>query len=262
LFDETGTDAYGVNPFRGTEDLRTKKGEPMAATSLATTPNTTITEQSPFSALSILVIAENRALQRTLQRPFSLEGYEVEIVTDDLVGLEVLRNGPPSALILDLRYPALVGWELCREIAQSAPDIPFVILSADSDVVNKILLLEMGAADCMLCPFQPRELVARLRSLIRRATRAMQQPIYIFENVVVDFLRMDVTRENEKVPLTAKEFKTLEFMVKHAHQPFREMKFSMKSGATKTIHALELLTTISLNCAKSWRTTLQSHATF
>ena len=108
----------------------------MAATSLATTPNTTITEQSPFSALRILVIAENRALQRTLQRLFSLEGYEVEIVTDDLVGLEVLRNRPPSALILDLRYPALVGWELCHEIAQSAPDIPFVILSADSDVVK------------------------------------------------------------------------------------------------------------------------------
>lgn len=190
----------------------------MAATSLATTKNATITEQSSFSAQRILVIAENRALQRTLQRLFSSEGYEVEIVADDLVGLEVLRNRPPSALILDLRYPTSVGWELCCEIAQSAPDIPFVILSADSDVMNKILLLESGADDYMLCPFQPRELVARLRSLIRRATRAMQQRIYVFENAVVDFVRMDVTRENEKVPLTAKEFKTLEFMVKHAHQ--------------------------------------------
>lgn len=190
----------------------------MAATSLAPTLNTTITEPRLFPGQRILVIAESRALQRTLQRLFSSEGYDVEIVADDLVGLETLRRRPPSALILDLRYPASVGWELCREIAQSAPDTPFVILSANIDVVDKILLLEIGADDCILLPFQPRELVVRLRSLIRRATRAMEQRIYVFENIVVDFMRMDVTRGDDKVPLTAKEFKILEFMTKHVHQ--------------------------------------------
>ena len=190
----------------------------MAATSLAPTLNTTITEQRPFSEQRILVIAENRALQRALQRLFSSQGYEVEIAADDLVGLEMLRKRPPSALILDLRYSASLGWKLCHEIVQSAPDIPFVILSANSDVVDKILLLEIGADDCMLQPFQPRELVARLRSLIRRATRASRKLIYVFENVVVDFVRMEVTRDGEAVPLTAKEFKTLEFMTRHAHQ--------------------------------------------
>jgi len=190
----------------------------MAATRPAPTLNTTITEPRPSPAQRILVIAESRALQRTLQRLFSSEGYEVEIVADDLVGLEMLRKRPPDALILDLRYPASVGWELCREIAQLAPDLPFVILSANSDVVDKILLLEIGADDYVSLPFQPRELVARLRSLVRRATRASRRLIYVFENVVVDFLRMDVTRGSEKVSLTAKEFKTLEFMTKHPHQ--------------------------------------------
>ena len=190
----------------------------MATTTFAPTLNPSITDPRFSAVHRILVIAENRALQKTLQRLFSAEGYEVELVGDDLVGLEMLRERPPSALILDLRYPASAGWELCREIAQSAPDLPFVILSANSDVVDKILLLEIGADDYMPLPFQPRELVARLRSLIRRATGASRKLIYVFENVIVDFLRMDVTREGEKVPLTAKEFKTLEFMTKHAHQ--------------------------------------------
>jgi DNA-binding response OmpR family regulator len=190
----------------------------MAATDLAPTLTSSITEPRLSAAHRILVIAENRALQKTLQRLFSSEGYEVELVGDDLVGLEILRNRPPSALILDLRYPASVGWELCREIVQLAPDLPFVVLSTNSDVVDKILLLEIGADDCVPLPFQPRELVARLRSLIRRATGASRRLIYVFENVVVDFLRMNVTRGGEKVPLTTTEFKTLEFMTKHAHQ--------------------------------------------
>ena len=190
----------------------------MAATSLAPAPSSTITEQRFSRAQRILVIGDNRALQRTLQRLFCSEGYEVEIVADDLDGLEMLRNRPPSALILDLRYPASGRWELCREIAQSAPDIPFVVLSAKADVVDKIVLLEMGADDHMVVPFQPRELVARLRSLIRRATGAGRKQIYVFDNVAVDFVTMNVRRRGETVLLTAKELKMLEFMTKHANQ--------------------------------------------
>jgi DNA-binding response OmpR family regulator len=195
-----------------------RKGRTYGSDESCANLNTTITEQRPFPAQRILVIAENRALQRTLQRLFCSEGYQVEIVADDLDGLERLRNRPPSALILDLRYPASVGWELCREIVQSAPGIPFVVLSAKADVVDKIVLLEMGADDHMVVPFQPRELVARLRSLIRRATGAGRKQIYVFENVAVDFVRMNVTRGDEEVPLTTQEFKMLEFMTKHANQ--------------------------------------------
>ena len=189
----------------------------MATTKLAPTLSTSITEPRLSASHRILIIAENSALQKTLEQLFSAEGYEVEIASDDLVGLEILRRRPPSALILDLRCPASIGWDLCREIVQTAPDLPFVVLSANSDVVDKILLLEIGADDYLPLPFLPRELVARLRSLLRRATNASRKLIYIFENVVVDFLRMDVTRYGEKVPLTSKEFRTLEFMTKHPH---------------------------------------------
>ena len=190
----------------------------MATTTLAPILNTSITEPRLSAVHRILVIAKNRTLQNTLQRLLSSEGYEVEIVVDALVGLEMLRKKPASALILDLTYLASAGWDLCREIAHSGPDLPLIILSPNSDVVDKILLLEIGADDYLPLPFLPRELLARLRSLIRRAPGASRKLIYVFENVVMDFLRMEVTRDGEKVPLTAKEFKTLEFMTKRAYQ--------------------------------------------
>ena len=190
----------------------------MATTTLAPTLNTSFSEPRLSTTHRVLVITENRVLQKTLQRLFSSEGYDVEIVADDLVGLEILRKRSPSALILDLRHPASVGWDLCREIAELAPDLPFVILSSNFDIADKILLLEIGADDYLPLPFLPRELVARLRSLIRRVTPTSRKRAYVFENVVVDFLRMEVTRGSEKVPLTAKEFKTLEFLTKRAQQ--------------------------------------------
>ena len=88
-------------------------------------------------------------MQRALlQQLFFSEGYEVENVADDLVGLEMLRKKSAlCTLILDLNYPASLRWKLCREIARSAPDVPFVILSTNSDIKDKILLLEIGAHD-------------------------------------------------------------------------------------------------------------------
>jgi DNA-binding response OmpR family regulator len=140
------------------------------------------------------------------------------IVADGATGLEMLRKRPPSALLLDLRYPGASGCDLCRKIARLVPNLPFVILSANSDIVDKVLLLEIGADDYVTIPFSPRELVARLRALIRRSARISSEMFYAFEDVVVDFSRMDVTRFGEKVPLTAKEFKTLEFLTKNAQR--------------------------------------------
>ena len=177
-----------------------------------------MTKKRSALAQRILVIARNRTLQRTLRRLLSAEGYEVEIVADNLDGLEMPRNRPPSAVFLDLRYLASNKWELCREIAQSTPEIPLVVLSARDDVMDKIALLEIGADDYIVVPFQPRELLARLRSLIRRATGVGHKQIYVFENVAVDFVTMNVRRRGENVQLTAKEFKTLEFMTRHANR--------------------------------------------
>jgi len=100
------------------------------------------------------------------------------------------------------------------------PGLPLVILSASSNVTDKVLLLEMGAHDYVTIPFSPRELVARVRAVTRRASRFSPEDtdVYVFADVVVDFFKTEITRGGEKVIVTPKEFKTLEFLTKNAHR--------------------------------------------
>src|ERR1700692_4110649 len=119
----------------------------MTTTIVAENSNPPIAAPSVALADRILVIVDDHDSKRALQSLLSLEGYEVEVVADGLTALEKVRRRPPPALILDLRDPGSSGYDLCREIAQSAPSIPFVILGVSSDVLDKIVLLEIGADD-------------------------------------------------------------------------------------------------------------------
>jgi len=190
----------------------------MATATLAATLNAPISELRPAPMERILVIEDDRALRKTLGRLFSSEGYEVDMVPDAACGLERLRQGVPAAVILGLPIPGSSGCDLCKKIANLVPGLPLVILSGSSDVADKVLLLEMGADDYVTVPFSPRELVARLRALIRRASRVSPEAVYVFSDVVVDFSKMEITRSGEKVTVTAKEFKTLEFLTKNAER--------------------------------------------
>jgi DNA-binding response OmpR family regulator len=166
----------------------------------------------------ILVIEDDDALRKVLQRLFSSEGYEVEVVPDAVCGLERLRQRVPAAVVLDLPRPGSSGCDVCKKIANWIPGLPLVILSACLDVTDKVLLLEMGADDYVTIPFSPRELVARLRAVIRRASRVNPESVYIFSDVIVDFSRAEITRAGEKITVTPKEFKTLEFLTKNAQR--------------------------------------------
>jgi len=182
---------------------------------MAVSSNVAAIDVRAVRADRIVVVEHDPALRKVLQRLFSAEGYQVEVVSDGVSPLDMLRSRRPSAVILDLQSPGSAGCDLCREITRSAPGVPFIVLSATSEVVDKVLLLEMGADDYVTVPFSPRELLARTRALIRRASRARPEGLYFFEDVLVDFLRTEVTRAGEIVPLTAKEYKTLEFLIKN-----------------------------------------------
>ncbi len=190
----------------------------MATTTLAATLNTPLSELRPAIMDRILVIADDGALRKALQRVLSLEGYGVEIVPDSVAGLEMFRKSPFSAVILDLQRPGSSAWDLCRKIADSISGLPLVVLSASPDVADKVLFLEMGADDYVTIPFSPRELIARLRALMRRASRVIPENLYVFENVIVDFSKAEITRGGEKITVTTKEFKTLEFLTKNAER--------------------------------------------
>jgi DNA-binding response OmpR family regulator len=191
----------------------------MAATTLAPTSNTPVSELQSAPTERILVIEHDAALRKILRRLFSSEGYEVDVVPDGVAGLEILRQRSPSAVIVDLKDAGPSGCNLCKTIADLIPGLPLVILSTSSKVADKVLLLEMGADDYITIPFSPRELVARLRALIRRALHfSPDADVYVFADVMVDFSKTEITRGGEKITVTRKEFKTLEFLAKNAQR--------------------------------------------
>ena len=145
-------------------------------TRLAATLNTPISALRPATGPDrvidrILVIESNHVLQETLRQLFCSEGYEVDLVPDGLAGLEVLRFSRPSAVIVHIQHPGPSDRDLCRQMSELIPGLPIIVLSASSEVAEKVLLLETGADDYVTIPFSSRELVARLHAVIRRASR-------------------------------------------------------------------------------------------
>jgi two-component system, OmpR family, alkaline phosphatase synthesis response regulator PhoP len=195
-----------------------KEEEFMATATLSANLSAPIPELRLTLAVRILIIEDDSALREILLQLFSSEGYEVDVVPNAVCGLEKLRKGLPAAVILDLQRPGSSGCDIYKRIANLIPGLPLVILSGSSDVADKVLLLEMGADDYVTVPFSPRELVARLRALIRRASRVNREGVYVFADVIVDFSRAEITRGREKILVTPKEFKTLEFFTKNAQR--------------------------------------------
>jgi len=163
----------------------------------------------------ILVVEDDHAVQKALRRLFEAEGYGVQIAPDGNSAVETFKTSAPSAVVLDLRLPGLSGREVCREFKQNSPAVPIIVLSATSDVSDKVLLLELGADDYVTKPFSPRELLARVRAALRRNVRPPATEKYSFADIFIDFTKMEVIREGKSLALTAQEFKTLKFMVQN-----------------------------------------------
>jgi DNA-binding response OmpR family regulator len=157
----------------------------------------------------ILVVEDDRSVQKALKRLFESEDYVVEVTTDGKSGLDAFRSSPPCAVVLDLRLPGMAGNDVCREIKREAPSLPVIVLSAKTDVTDKVLLLELGADDYVTKPFSPRELVARVSAAVRRTSRTDGGGLFAFGDVSVDFAKMELTRNDQPVSLTAQEFKLL-----------------------------------------------------
>jgi two-component system, OmpR family, alkaline phosphatase synthesis response regulator PhoP len=166
----------------------------------------------------ILVVEDDRAVQKALKRLFEAEGYNVHIAPDGTVAVDMFRTVLPSAVVLDLRLPGLSGREVCREFKQQSPAVPIIVLSATSDVSDKVLLLELGADDYVTKPFSPRELLARVRAALRRTSRPSLTEKFSFDDTFIDFTKMEIVREGRVIVLTAQEFKTLKFMVQNAER--------------------------------------------
>jgi DNA-binding response OmpR family regulator len=113
----------------------------------------------------ILIIDDDPRIIKAFQRLFAMEGYEVRRAENGRQGLEMF-NEPPDVVILDLMLPDMSGREICKRMKQVSPHIPMVILSAISEVADKVLLLETGADDYITKPFSPRELLGRVQGAL------------------------------------------------------------------------------------------------
>jgi DNA-binding response OmpR family regulator len=176
---------------------------------------------------TVLVVEDSRAMQRTLQRLFESDSLQVQIASDGPSALELFRKQLPCAVVLDLKLPGMSGKELCREFKAWAALVPIVILSANSEIEDKVLLLELGADDYVTKPFSPKELLARVRRAMRRTgaaapvvtqlpTKSVQHELLAFGDAQIDFTSMEAQRAGKPVTLTTQEFKLLKYLAASA----------------------------------------------
>jgi len=165
---------------------------------------------------TVLIVEDDPRMQKVLTRIFHDERYQVVVAGDGKEGVETFLTCRPVAVVLDLILPQLSGRDVCKRIKSTASDTPVIVLSAVAEVVDKVLLLELGADDYVTKPFSPRELMARVQAAIRRRRKPAAAEICRFGDCEIDFLKMTALQSAKPVVLTAHEFKLLRFFTEHA----------------------------------------------
>jgi DNA-binding response OmpR family regulator len=161
-----------------------------------------------------MVIDDDENVRETLQMLLSQDGYHVEAAADGASGLEKAMLLHPDLMIVDLRMPGLSGTEVCKRMRAARMQMPIIVLSAASDEMDKVLLLELGADDYVVKPFGVRELLARVKAALRRSAPESRS-VLRFANVEIDLERRIVTRRGEEVKLTPSEYNLLTYFLNH-----------------------------------------------
>ncbi len=163
---------------------------------------------------TILVIDDDENLRDTIGLMLEKEGFRPLLTGDGKTGLQEALVVKPSLILVDLRMPGLGGVEVCKRLRSSGMQTPLIVLSAIGDEVDKVLLLEIGADDYVVKPFGARELLARIRAVLRRTTPDAAH-IISFADVQVDLDRRVVTRGGEEVKMTRAEYNLLTFFLQN-----------------------------------------------
>ena len=169
--------------------------------------------------MKILVVDDEASILETLQLGLELQGYEINTAASGRQGLQAFLAEPPDLVILDRMMPDGDGLELCRQIRQRSA-VPILMLTALSDVDERVTGLDSGADDYLTKPFKVKELLARIRALSRRH----QPPASLlqFGDLEVDMNSCQVNRAGQNIVLTAREFQLLAFLVQHPRQMFNK----------------------------------------
>ena len=179
-------------------------------------------------AEKILIVEDELTLQETLAYNLKKQGYEVELAADGLTALEIARSTKPDLILLDIMLPGMDGFEVCR-ILRSEGSTPILMLTARDDEINRVVGLEVGADDYLTKPFSMRELIARVKAMLRRVriirdeittlqSGSIQKLVYEFENIRIDIGRRELRVDNNVINLKPKEYELLLYLIKHKNQ--------------------------------------------
>ena len=176
---------------------------------------------APESKGLVLVIEDERAIADLERMYLAREGFGVHVESDGRAGLAAARNLHPVAIVLDVGIPTIDGTQVCRMLRADGDWTPILFVTARDDEVDRVLGLELGADDYLTKPFSPRELVARVKTVLRRSqTRGVDERVYIVGSITLDPARRRVTAAGESVELTATEFDLLAFLCRRPGRVF------------------------------------------
>ncbi|HJD90850.1 MAG TPA: response regulator transcription factor [Corynebacterium urealyticum] len=170
--------------------------------------------------MKILVVDDDPAVRESLRRSLIFNGYTIVLAADGEEALDKVQSERPDMVILDVMMPKFDGLEVCRELRSQGDDIPILLLTARDSVSERVAGLDAGADDYLTKPFALEELLARTRSLVRRAARpaaveSQQIEILKFEDLELDPATRDVTRGGRQISLTRTEFALLELLLRN-----------------------------------------------
>jgi two-component system response regulator MprA len=168
-----------------------------------------------MSTHRILVVDDDKRIAASVRRSLTYDGYEVVVVHDGASAIDAVRSQPPDVIVLDLMLPGVDGLEVCRRLRSAGDDIAVLMLTAKSTVPDRVAGLDAGADDYLVKPFAHEELLARVRTLLRRS-RPGDRAVIRFADLEMDLDAMEVRRGDRDIQLTALEFALLEYFLRNA----------------------------------------------
>jgi DNA-binding response OmpR family regulator len=164
----------------------------------------------------ILIVEDEPNMVAGLRDNFEFEGYDVITAPDGVAGLERALNEAPDIVILDVMMPRMSGLDVCKQLKTKRPSVPIIMLTARGQEVDKVVGLELGADDYVTKPFSIRELLARVKAVLRRSkTAPKEQEKYSFGEVEVNLKSCQVSRSGKELEFSSKEFELLKYFLCH-----------------------------------------------
>jgi len=172
----------------------------------------------------ILIVDDDKKIVELVTAYLKRDGYHVLAAYDGQQAIDLARHKQPDLIILDLALPQVDGMDVCR-VLRAESNVPIIMLTARTTEDDKLAGLDLGADDYVTKPFSPRELVARVRTVLRRVGEKEVGPLEVrFDDVAVDFIRHEVRMNGQAVSLTPTEFRLLEVLVKEPGKAFKRLE--------------------------------------